>query len=86
MMRHQKPLRLVGLILVTALALGSYFCSYFLAADYVDVGDNTPMYLVRYRFGSVSLHHLAFFFEPARRIDELCFRRKHAAVMDWQTP
>lgn len=63
-----------------------YFGAYYLTADYVDVGDNTPLYLVRYRVGTVSLHRFAFFFEPARRIDELCFRQRHAAVIDWSTP
>src|SRR5262245_56418156 len=63
-----------------------YFGAYFLAADYVDVGDNTPLYLVRYRVGSVSLHRFAFFFEPARRIDDLCLRQRDGAVMDYRTP
>ena len=63
-----------------------YFGAYFLTADYVDVGDNAPLYLVRYRVGPVSLDRFAYFFEPARCIDELCFRQRHAAVMDWRTP
>ena len=75
---------LIGLVM--AVTLTGYFGAYFLAANHIDVGDNTPMYLVRYRVGSVSLHHLAFFFEPARRVDDLCFRRRHATVMDWRTP
>ena len=69
-----------------AFALVGYFGAYFAAADHVDVGSNVPMYLVRYRIGSVSLDRCAFIFEPARRVDELCFRHRHAVVIDWKTP
>lgn len=55
-----------------------YFGTYFLAADYVDVGDNAPLYVLRYRLGAVSLDRVAFLFEPARRMDEWCFRRRQA--------
>jgi len=72
--------------LVMAAALAGYFGAYFLTADYIDVGDNTPLYLVRYRFGSVSLHRFASFFEPARRVDDSWFRRRHAAVVDYRIP
>jgi hypothetical protein len=73
-------------VLVLSIALMGYFGAYFLAADYINVGSNTPLYLVRYRVGSVSLHRLAFFFGPARRVYDLCFRRRPAAVMNWRTP
>ena len=63
-----------------------YFGAYFLTADYVYVGDNAPLYLVQYRVGPVSLHRFACFFEPARRIDELCFRQRHAAVINGSVP
>ncbi len=69
---------------VVSLAIGAllavYFGAYFLTSEYVDIGINVPLYLVRYRAGSVSFDRLATFFEPARRVDEMCFRRKHAAV------
>jgi hypothetical protein len=83
-MHHKKPFTVVGLVM--AAMLTAYFGAYFLAADYVDVGSNTPLYLVRYRVGPVSLHRFASFFEPARRLDELCFRPGPATVMDWRTP
>jgi hypothetical protein len=79
-MRDMKHFGLVALVM--GFALIAYFGMYFLAADYVDFGDNAPVYLVRYRIGSVSLHRLSSFFEPARRVDDLCFRRRHATVMD----
>jgi hypothetical protein len=44
------------------------------------------MYLLRYRIGSVSLHRLSSFFEPARRLDELCLRRRQTLVVDYGTP
>jgi len=73
-------------ILVIAFVITGYFGVYFLAADYISVGYSRPAYLVRYRIGSVSLQRLAVFFEPARHIDDLCFRRRHATVIDPRTP
>jgi hypothetical protein len=72
--------------LVIAAALAGYLGAYWLAADYVDVGSNTPLYLVRYRVGPVSLRCFAPCFEPARRVDDLCIRRRHGTVVDWKTP
>jgi hypothetical protein len=83
-MHHKKYNGIVGLVAVVA--LGGYFGAYFLAADYMDVGSNNPMYLLRYRIGSVSLHRLSSFFEPARRLDELCLRRRQTLVVDYGTP
>ena len=57
-------------VLALASAIVAYFGASFLVADYVDVGDSCPSYLLRYRIGSRSLHGLATIFEPARRIDE----------------
>ena len=75
---------------VALLALGftvaAYFGAYFLAADYVDVGDQRPLYLLSYRVGSHSLHGLSSFFEPARRIDALCIRRRSAAIVSARAP
>ena len=71
-------------ILVLVLCLGLYFCAYFLSAQYVDVGDNAPHYLVRYRIGSHSLQRFATLFEPARVIDDTLLRRRHADVFDFQ--
>ena len=85
-MRDKNHFGVVTLVLGFALAITGYFGVYFLAADYADYGDSTPAYLVRYRIGSVSLHRFSSFFEPARRVDDLCFRRRHATVMDWRTP
>lgn len=83
-MHDKRRFGVIGLVI--AVALTGYFGAYFLAADYVDLGDNAPLYLVRYRVGSVSLHRFAAFFEPARRVDDLCFRRRRATVIDWWTP
>lgn len=82
-MHDKKYFGLVGLVI--AIAVAGYFGAYFLAANYTDFGDNAPLYLVEYRVGSVSLHRVSFLFEPARRVDELWLRRKHAAVINWQT-
>ena len=79
-MREKRHFGVAGFLF--GLVLAGYFGAYFLAADYIDVGSNTPLYLVRYRVGSVSGHRLASFFEPARRVDELCFRRKRAVVLE----
>jgi len=73
------PFGFACLAVVTAIAV--YFGGYFLAADYVDFGDNIPNYLVQYRLGSLSLDRFAGFFEPARRIDDRCFRHRHGSVM-----
>ena len=83
-MRDIKHFGLAALVM--AVALTAYFGVYLLVADYVDCGSNSPLYLVRYRIGPVSLHRLSSFFEPARRIDDLCFRHRHGIVMDWATP
>jgi hypothetical protein len=76
-------MRSKGKLSVVTLAVGffvaAYFSGYFLTADYVDVGDQRPLYLLRYRIGSHSLDRLSSFFEPARRIDALCIRRRPAA-------
>ena len=85
-MRDKRDFGIAAFVVGVVLMLTAYFAVYFLAADYVDFGDNTPLYLVRYRIGSVSLDRLSPFFEPARRVDDLCFRRRHATVMDWRTP
>jgi len=69
-------------VLALASAIVAYFGASFLVADYVDVGDSCPSYLLRYRIGSRSLHGLATIFEPARRIDESVLRRRRATVMD----
>jgi hypothetical protein len=71
----------LGLMLVLALAtaVGGYFGAYFLAADYTDMGDQRPMYLLSYRIGSHSLYGLRSFFEPARRVD--AFLRGRPAVI-----
>ena len=68
--------------LLIGAVLAGYFGAYFVAAEYIDVGDNRPMYLVQYSIGPVRLHGFAFFFEPARRIDDLCFRHKRGFVVD----
>jgi hypothetical protein len=78
--RLAAPLIAVAAVVLVPLL---YFGAYFLAADYVDVGSNTPMYLMRYRVGSVSLDRFASFFEPARRVDDLCFRQRGATVVGW---
>lgn len=83
-MHDKKRTGTVGLVIVFALA--AYFEAYFLAADHVDVVSNTPMYLLRYRVGSVSLHRIAPVFESARRLDDLCFQRRNAVVLDQATP
>lgn len=82
-MHRRKYLTIIGLVMAATLI--DYLGAYFLAADYVDVGDSTPYYLVRYRVGFVSLHRFASFFEPARHIDESCFQKRRGAVMDWET-
>ena len=75
-------MRLKQLVVMLSIAFGgaAYFGAYFLAADYVDVGSNRPLYLLRYRIGSHSLHGLAGVFEPARRVDEALFRRRDATL------
>ncbi|MEY2407561.1 MAG: hypothetical protein QOF48_231 [Verrucomicrobiota bacterium] len=49
-MRFKK--KFSAMILALGFALAVYLCGYFLAADYVDVGDQRPMYLLSYRIGS----------------------------------
>jgi hypothetical protein len=71
-------------MLTLSLVVATYFGAYFLAADYVDVGDNNPMYLLRYRIGSHSLQDVASAFEPARWIDESLLRRRHATLIDFR--
>ena len=71
----------IGTIII-ALCIGGYFGAYFLSADYKDIGSNTPVYILRYRIGSLSLKGLAKMFEPARLVDERFFRRRSAAMID----
>ena len=75
----------VGALLLALMVIG-YFGAYFLCADYISVGYSRPAYLVRYRAGAVSLDRFAVLFEPARRLDDLCFRHRHAVVLDGRTP
>jgi len=72
-------------VLIVNFALAAYFGAYFLSARYVDVGDNTPVYLLQYRIGSHSLQSLSGIFEPARRVDECLFRRRHATPLDFRS-
>jgi len=51
----------------------TYFGVYFLAADYVDVGDNNPMYLLRYRIGRFSLQHAAAHSSQREGLMKPCF-------------
>lgn len=83
-MRRTRAFATAGLM--AAAVLSGHLGTYFLVADHVDVGSNTPLYLVRYRVGAVSLHRFAPFFEPARRVDDFCLRRRRATVIDWRTP
>jgi hypothetical protein len=83
-MRDGKHFLIAGLVIAALFA--SYLGAYFLTAEYIDVGSNRPMYLVRYRVGSISLYRFASFFEPARRIDDCCFRGRNGTVMDFGTP
>jgi hypothetical protein len=83
-MRQKRHFEIVGLVM--AVLLTGYLGAYFLAADYLDAGNSTPKYWVQYRVGSIYLQRFAPFFEPARRIDDLCFRRRHGRVICWQTP
>jgi hypothetical protein len=69
-------------IITIALSFGAYFGAYFLAADYRDIGSNSPAYILRYRIGSLSLKGLAKVFEPARVVDERWFRRRSAIMID----
>lgn len=62
--------------LTLAIGVAGYFGAYFLAVDYVDIGDERPLYFVEYHIGSHSLDGLYFFFEPARQIDDLFIRRR----------
>jgi hypothetical protein len=73
-------------ILALGVAVVIYFGAYFLAADYVDVGDQRPVYLLSYRIGSHSLYGLSSFFEPARRFDALCIRRRPAVIVSARAP
>lgn len=67
-------------MLALAAAVASYFGAYLLAADYMDVGDQRPMYILSYRIGSHSLYGLRSFFEPARRVDDFLRGRRALVV------
>jgi hypothetical protein len=70
--------------LTVGFTLAAYFGAYFLTADYVDVGDNQPIYLLQYRIGSHSLQALSAVFEPARRVDENLLRRRHSTQLGFR--
>lgn len=57
-MRDKRHFEIAGLVM--AVALAGYIGAYFLTADYVDVGDNTPMYVVQYRWACFP--SLSYFF------------------------
>jgi hypothetical protein len=67
------------LLLALATAVAGYFGAYFFAADYTDIGDQRPLYLLSYRIGSHSLYGFRSFFEPARRVD--AFLRGRSAII-----
>jgi hypothetical protein len=71
----------MAVALTLAFKVIAYFGAYFIAADYVDFGDNRHIYLLRYRIGAHSLDGCCSFFEPARRIDDFCFRGRNAAFV-----
>ena len=70
-------------ITIIALSMGGYFGAYFLLADYRDIGDSPPIYVLQYRIGSLSLQGLAPVFEPARRIDENFFRHHKKILLEF---
>lgn len=81
-MRYLQLFLVVGLAI--ALVATSYFGAYFLVADYVDVGDNVPLYLLRYRIGTISLPGFDSFLEPARQVDDSILRGRNATVIEWR--
>jgi hypothetical protein len=68
------------LVLGFANAVVGYFGGYFLVAQYTDVGDQHPVYILSYSIGSHSLYGLRSFFEPARRVDDYLRRRPSVVV------
>ena len=72
--------------LAAVLTIAGYFGAYFFCANYFDFGINRPHYVLRYSAGPVDLDPVAFVFEPARRIDDLLFRHRHANMPRTKKP